>query len=433
MKLIECVICGEKFKPGNQNVTKCNKCKEKEKIQWNLDHTANCIVCRDEFVVKRRRLVCYNKKHYLYCPECSKYKLITKASDLNGSEIEFIKEEKGSYYFKYKNVDYYHSVCNDCRKSDNIIKLRNKLIKERLEKACLKKYGNKRFSASETGKEKLKEIMLSKYGVGNPMQIEEIRNKTSKIISSKEVQDKTKQTNQKKYGVKHVMHDKNIKEKKLKTDRENHGGILAVYTDESKNKLREYIKENKEEWLSKRKATTLERYGCESYNQTKEWKDLMRTKLLNGEYTPANGYMFSRHSKVIINDKRYEFKSSWEFIYALYLYLNNIDFEYESLRLPYKDIDDKDRVYVIDFLVNNEVHEVKGDFEDFDVLQKTKGRAVVDNGYRFKIIKRDYIKEYLNNIKEFGIDLVSILEEIMNSDKDNVPTFNFVNLKRIDC
>ena len=54
----------------------------------------------------------------------------------------------------------------------------------------------------------------------------------------------------------------------------------------------------------------------------------------SGSITPAKGVGRGKYSYIKKNDKLYMLRSTYEFIYALYLIHNNIDFEVEAVRVP---------------------------------------------------------------------------------------------------
>ena len=131
-------------------------------------------------------------------------------------------------------------ICRSCRKSITWSK-KSKEQKEkenqRRKNTLKEKYGVDFLMESTSFKEKAKQTCLKKYGVENPSQ-------------SKEIKEKIKQHNLNKYGVESTNQIKEIKEKQLE-------------------KRKEIYKENKEKIIAKKRKTLKERYGLETFNNSK--------------------------------------------------------------------------------------------------------------------------------------------------------------------
>lgn len=168
--------------------------------------------------------------------------------------------------------------------------------------------------------------------------------------------------------------------------------------------------------MSKKKhteQTCLRKYGVKNVNQCAEIKQ-------RGINTAL-----SRHDH-LFNYCKYEydnrkFDSSWELMYYIYLKDHNIPFEYHKSGLFFTYIQDgKCHRFYPDFIVNGEIHEIKGDqfFNDkgepynvqFKVWWKEKYQCMLDNNVKI-LRERDLIHvfEYYsttygkNNIQKYLI------------------------------
>lgn len=63
--------------------------------------------------------------------------------------------------------------------------------------------------------------------------------------------------------------------------------------------------------------------------------ETMKARYASGELTPAPGVGRGKYSYLLYGDKRILLRSTYEFIYALYLLYQGIDFEYETVRVTY--------------------------------------------------------------------------------------------------
>lgn len=143
------------------------------------------------------------------------------------------------------------------------------------------------------------------------------------VFARPEVREKYKQTMIERYGV-----DSNLK---IPGNLE-----LFVTRKREKNNGKYFSQES----LDKRKYTNLTRYGAEHYAQS------------------AN----AKISKSLYQYDCLNFDSSWELVYYIWLKHNNIEFEFHpNIRLQYM-IDEKQHYYKPDFIVNNELVEIKGDY-----------------------------------------------------------------------
>lgn len=95
----------------------------------------------------------------------------------------------------------------------------------------------------------------------------------------------------------------------------------------------------------------------ESYKKTSETR---KKKFLTGELLPPKGAGRGKYSYIRYGDKRIMLRSTYEFIYALYLLYNDIRFEYETVIVPAITDYKYARSFRSDFLIGNKIVEIKG-------------------------------------------------------------------------
>lgn len=96
-------------------------------------------------------------------------------------------------------------------------------------------------------------------------------------------------------------------------------------------------------------------YGKKLSDDEKEkLSKIMKEKILFGQFTP-NTNNRNTHWDSFYNNKKY--RSSWEALYASF----DTYAEYETLRITYIDDDNKERIYIVDFInhITRQVIEVK--------------------------------------------------------------------------
>jgi hypothetical protein len=152
--------------------------------------------------------------------------------------------------------------------------------------------------------------------------------------------------------------------------------------------------------------------GMTGHHQSAESRlkqsETRKRKYLSGELLPAKGVGRGKYSYLIYNDKRIMLRSTYEFIYALYLLYHDIEFEYESVRV--KSVTDYKYAssFISDFLIGNTIVEIKG-FKTSKVDHAKK--AFESAGYAYKLKTWDDITECYDYLKS-KIDIDNILESI---------------------
>lgn len=129
-----------------------------------------------------------------------------------------------------------------------------------------------------------------------------------------------------------------------------------------------------------------------------------KKRYLSGELVPAPGVGRGKYSYLYYNGKFIMLRSTYEFIYALYLLYNNIEFEYESVR-----VSDENRSYISDFLIDkNHIIEIKG---NYNASTKNQKKAFEDAGYTYEVKFWKDISECYEFLKS-KLDIDDILSKI---------------------
>lgn len=336
-------------------------------------------------------------------------------------------------------------------------------VKEKIKKTVKEKYGCSYIFQSDSIKKKIAKTNKDKYGVENVAHSKEIRDKITKTnnikyggntpLQSPEVQEKLRQTNLKKYGVEYVTESHIVQEKIKNTVKEKYGYDHIFKIPEIKEKIKntnynkygyEYATQSavvKE----KQKQTIMDKYGVDNImylenikNKIKEtnrkkygysciFEDPVYIEKLKeykvskyGTVAPSWSYIFD--GKI--------FDSSYELSYYIWLKDHNITFTYHpKIALEY-EYNDRMHYYNPDFLVNNELYELKGlqFFENHDSTKRminpfdrtldnlfeAKHQCMIRNNIKIitdcdcyiDYVAQKYGKTYLKQFTKNNIDLI---------------------------
>lgn len=138
----------------------------------------------------------------------------------------------------------------------------------------------------------------------------------------------------------------------------------------------------------------------------------MKQQYADGSRVPHIGIGKGITFGLDIGDKTLFVRSSSEFIFALYLVDNHINFDYENIHVSYKG-----HTYFNDFYINDTVIEIKSFKSDKELTEK---EAFISFGYIFKVIYDDEIDRYRYQLcSKFDIEylLVSAYESDRLSSK----------------
>ena len=193
------------------------------------------------------------------------------------------------------------------------------------------------------------------------------------------------------------------------------------YNDKNYKEISKKIQNTKQKWLKskegrkfykelgKKNSKNLKRHFAtekgrkQILNVSKLQSETMKTKILNGEFTPNINNSFTHwNAKIELNGKSKKFRSSWEACF----WLCNTELKYENIRIPYINEKGENKVTIIDFydIKKNIIYEIKP--KKFFILQKRKIDAIIKycikNKLKFKWINEYNIMEYIDKSKFFG-------------------------------
>ena len=101
------------------------------------------------------------------------------------------------------------------------------------------------------------------------------------------------------------------------------------------------------------------------------------------------GHVYTKHDHIMWNGKKASFRSSYELEYAKKLDRQKVDYETETLKIPYWDTQQrKKRIAVPDFYIpaTNTIIEVKGQFYYDEKEMIDRFIAYRDEGYKCVLI-----------------------------------------------
>lgn len=146
----------------------------------------------------------------------------------------------------------------------------------------------------------------------------------------------------------------------------------------------------------------------------------------SGRISSPIGVGRGKYSYFMVNNKTYLLRSTWEFIYALYLAVNNIEFEVEAIRVPAITKNKYSKTFISDFSYDNKVVEIKGIKSDKDYFLK---ESFEHAGYEFIELFECDINDIKSKLIELGYDVNSLIDKIKVGHKDkNYFTYIF-NIK----
>lgn len=113
-------------------------------------------------------------------------------------------------------------------------------------------------------------------------------------------------------------------------------------------------------------------------------KSVSRSRLegyKNSTISPAQGVGRGKYSYIVYKDKKYMLRSTYEFIYALYLLTKGIQFEMENVRVQAVRENEWAKTFICDFSIGNKIVEIKGIPSSKDSLIKESFESA---GYEFE-------------------------------------------------
>lgn len=284
--------------------------------------TGLCEICNKpvkfENFISGYRFTCGNKK----CVEASKQKhSLKKYGILHPQQSQECKEKARATFRKNLGVDYPQQ---------------SKSCREKSIRTCQEKYGTNFYSQSQEGKERLKEICIQNHGVANISQDPIIQQKKKETFRKKygvdfytqtsDFQEKAKETCLKKYGVSNYAKAPERLIQSKKTCQERYGVDNFSQTQE----FRDLWQTHKDEFVEKRKHTSLRKYGVASFSQTEAGKKkiigTVRQKY-GVDYVMQNSEIrkksLGRHGMTKSEKKLDEFLKNHRFTYKYAVTLSN--------------------------------------------------------------------------------------------------------------
>lgn len=165
--------------------------------------------------------------------------------------------------------------------------------------------------------------------------------------------------------------------------------------------------EHQKEWYknpeNKEKFLKIHQEKCNTPEARQHQSEAMKRKILQKEFTPKYKNIFTYKKNIYQN---IALRSKYELIFYLYYTkIKNITPEYESLRILYKGKDNKEHVYITDFVINDTIFEIKP--EKFIKKLKYKLPYIEEyakkNNKKFQIITEKHLKVYINELYHNGI------------------------------
>lgn len=124
-----------------------------------------------------------------------------------------------------------------------------------------------------------------------------------------------------------------------------------------------------------------------------------------GLLTPAKGIGRGKYSYLIFKDKKYLLRSTFEFIFALYLLHKKINFGYENIRVQHKG-----STRINDFEINGKIYEIKG-FRGSHVDKVIE--AFEENGFCIRVVYYNILFEIIKFFRRKNIKIDDYLALIV--------------------
>jgi len=123
-----------------------------------------------------------------------------------------------------------------------------------------------------------------------------------------------------------------------------------------------------------------------------------------GLLTPAKGIGRGKYSYFIFNNKKVLLRSTFEFIFALYLVYKHIKFDYENIRVQYNG-----STRINDFDIEGKLYEIKG-FRGSHVDKVVE--AFKNNGYVIRVIFYETLLEIIKFFRRRNIPIDNYIKLI---------------------
>lgn len=315
-------------------------------------------------------------------------------------------EEEFNYYRSLRPSSKWDRIhfkckCSKCHEDKDILLLNLKL--PFICHKCIAKIN----ANKESTKEHRKATCLAKYGVENTFQSEE---KKAKI----------RQTCKERYGVEVCSQNPEVYAKVKKTNIERYGYTCSLNTEEN-------LTKRKETWLktlgvdnpnksnivkAKARKTCLKKYGTIYYTQTDEYKQRsMQSKMEKYGDAFYSGFVIYYYNNIF-------FRSKPELCFYIYNKDQGKDIVYEPHPYFKYQCEDKEYYYKPDFLLENKLYEIKGDYffdDDGNLINPydrsldniAKAKQLCMEEHNVTVLKSDKYMFYVDYVKEkYGTDYI---------------------------
>jgi hypothetical protein len=151
-----------------------------------------------------------------------------------------------------------------------------------------------------------------------------------------------------------------------------------------------------DEYFQKLSAATSKRY--EDPLERKKQSDNMKKMISDGDFTPCITNSWTRW-KSEVGDRK--FRSSFDALFFLYSEYNNLDYQYELLRIPY-EYEDKICNYIVDYISykDKKVVEIKPNGLSDLPRNKAKENALLEwctkNKYEYVSVTEDFLRPFFS-------------------------------------
>ena len=144
--------------------------------------------------------------------------------------------------------------------------------------------------------------------------------------------------------------------------------------------------------------------GLKKQSQTR------KEKYASGELKPACGVGHGKYSYIIFNNEKIMLRSTYEYIFALWLFFNNKPINVEKIRVPASQANRYSNTFISDFNVDNVIYELKG-------IPSGKDKYIRESfekaGYIFNILYNKDIEDIVEELQnKFNYDVQDDLEKI---------------------
>lgn len=130
-----------------------------------------------------------------------------------------------------------------------------------------------------------------------------------------------------------------------------------------------------------------------------------------GTIKPAKGVGRGKYSYFVYNDKTYMLRSTYEFIFAMYLaHIQHVQFDLESIRVAACKETSYGKTFISDFNIGNTVIEIKGIPSAKDIIVKESFEAA---GYAFIELFHDDVMKLKQQLIESNINMDDLIKQIV--------------------